>query len=138
MDAFQYRPIFNNMDAVIVNGNHFKAKQQIVVIDPKKEDSLQRKLDRLTDVQLILLTEGLNEPFNFLKENISNINEIPILKITDLKEFGIFLKNKLNAAVPPINGLVLAGGKSQRMGKDKGLLNYHGISQRQYMAKYIK
>lgn len=29
-------------------------------------------------------------------------------------------------------GLVLSGGKSTRMGKDKGLLNYHGIPQRDY------
>lgn len=29
-------------------------------------------------------------------------------------------------------GLVLAGGKSSRMGRDKGSLNYHGVSQREY------
>jgi molybdopterin-guanine dinucleotide biosynthesis protein A len=29
-------------------------------------------------------------------------------------------------------GLVLSGGKSTRMGKDKGLLNYHGTPQRDY------
>ncbi len=137
LDAFQYRPFFNNMDAVIVNGNHYKAKQQIVVIDPKKEDSLKRKLGRLTDVQLILLTDGINEPYDFLKENIPEINKIPVLKITDINEITIFFKNKLNAAAPPINGLVLAGGKSQRMGKDKGLLNYHGVPQRQFMANLV-
>ena len=137
LDFFQYRPFFNNMDAVIVNGNHFKAKQQIVVIDKKKEDSLKRKLDRLTDVQLILLTEGINESYDFLKENIADINKIPVLKINEINEIVYFLKNKLNAAVPPINGLVLAGGKSQRMGKDKGMLNYHGMPQRQYMAELL-
>ena len=64
---WQFRPMFNEMDLVLVNGNHFTAQKQVVVIDPKKEDSLHRKLDRLTDVQLILLTDPAVQPFGFLK-----------------------------------------------------------------------
>ncbi len=137
MDAFQFRPIFNGMDAVVVNGNHFTAKHQIVVIDPKKEDSLKRKLDRLTDVQLFLLADGMERPYGFLKENIEGFDEIPILQLTDIEGVVSFLKEKMNAAVPPVNGLVLAGGKSVRMGKDKGLLDFHGMPQRQYMATLL-
>lgn len=37
-------------------------------------------------------------------------------------------------SVAPLNGLVLAGGKSVRMGRDKGLLRWHGVEQRYYMA----
>ena len=137
MNVFQYRPFFNNMDAVIVNGNHFKVKHQIVVIDPKKEESLNRKLDRLTDVQLILLAEGMDRPYGFLKNHIDNINEIPVLNFSDIEGVIRFFKNKLNASVPSVNGLVLAGGKSQRMGRDKGLINYHGVPQREFAAKLL-
>ncbi len=42
----------------------------------------------------------------------------------------------------PIFGLILAGGKSSRMGFDKGLINYHGKPQREYLfhllAKHCK
>lgn len=34
-------------------------------------------------------------------------------------------------------GLVLSGGKSTRMGKDKGLIKYHGIPQRDYMYNLL-
>lgn len=34
---------------------------------------------------------------------------------------------------PKIYGLVLAGGKSTRMGKDKGMISYHGMPQREYL-----
>lgn len=37
-----------------------------------------------------------------------------------------------------IYGLVLSGGKSTRMGEDKGLIPYHGIPQRDYLYQLLK
>lgn len=39
--------------------------------------------------------------------------------------------------VPLINGLVLAGGKSQRMGTAKDLINWHGKQQRYFAADIL-
>lgn len=38
---------------------------------------------------------------------------------------------------PKLFGLVLSGGKSTRMGNDKGLIAYHGIPQREYSYQLL-
>ena len=61
LEKFDYPLLFNDHDLVLVNGNHFKAHAQVVVVHPKKLDSLQRKLERLSNVKLILMAEGMDE-----------------------------------------------------------------------------
>ena len=136
-DSYQYRQFFNEQDLVIVNGNHFTAKAQIVVLDPKKEKSLSKKIDRLTNVQLLLQKE--NTPvYEFLKEAIPNWKSIPIYKINETKKMAEFFLNKMQASTPPLSGIVLAGGKSRRMGIDKSMINYHGKPQREHLYELME
>src|SRR5437763_14549345 len=54
-NAFQKRALLNDCDIVLVNGNHFTASKQSMVLDPSK--SWQHTLDKLTDGQLSLLKD---------------------------------------------------------------------------------
>lgn len=44
----------------------------------------------------------------------------------------------MTTSATKIYGLVLAGGKSMRMGEDKGLIQWHGIPQRNYTAQLLE
>src|SRR4051794_37470035 len=119
LDKFQYHQLFNEADLILVNGNHKEAVKQIVVIDKVKEASLQKRISQLTNVQLILLTNSANEIFEFVKEAIPNWQQLPILNLHETNDIISFFEKQMEKSVPALNGLVLAGGKSVRMGYDK-------------------
>lgn len=128
--SFQRQLFFNDPDLILVNGNHFPSTTQVVVIDPLK--NLEKKIGQLTDVQLILLKEkDVVIPDNI--KNLRGFNHIPIIAYDDINEIAAFIKKFLSDNNPPLNGLVLAGGQSSRMQKDKGNLHYHGVNQRKYL-----
>lgn len=54
---FEFRRLFNEIDVLLVNGNHHASAQQIVFIDESKKASLQKRLSQLTDVQLFIFKE---------------------------------------------------------------------------------
>lgn len=131
--VYQQRACLNQADVILVNGNHHEASRQIVVIDPNKEASLLKRSSQLTRVDLVLLTEGVTAPFVWLTE-LSGNEQVSVLHISDIPEIIAVITGELERAVPPLKGLVLTGGRSERMGTDKGAINWHGIPQREYVA----
>ncbi len=136
VSPFQFRSLFNEMDIVLINGNHFKGNRQLVVLDTKKFDSLSRKLDRLKhiDAFISLDTEGGGMP-DFLQQHIKQWSDIPVFNIHDTDVLASFLLSKIS--IPPINALILVGGKSSRMGQDKSHINYHGKPQWAFLSEML-
>ena len=135
LTSFQFRALLNDADVALVNGNHFEAKRQIVVLDPKKMESLSRKLDRLTAVDLFLRVGETAMP-DFLKNHLPNWAAVPVFDISETDKIADFLVSKIQA--PPLKGLVLVGGKSKRMGSDKAFLDYHGKPQYAITADILR
>jgi molybdopterin-guanine dinucleotide biosynthesis protein A len=137
-NAFKLRETFAGADLVIANGNHHQAKAQVVIIYENKRSSLQKRVEQLTNVQMILLADNAEDVFDFIKEAVPNWKELPVYRMDETVKIITFFKDKLQAAKPKLNGLVLAGGKSERMGFDKGSVNWHGKEQRYFMADMLK
>jgi len=133
-----FRQQFNEADLVLVNGNHQQAKAQVVIIYENKRASLQKRLEQLSNVELILLAENVDDVFDFILEALPNFQEIPLYRLDETDKIISFFKAKLEQARPVLNGLVLAGGKSERMGFDKGAVSWFGKEQRYYMADILK
>ncbi|GAB4495875.1 MAG: hypothetical protein OHK0019_26230 [Saprospiraceae bacterium] len=128
-NAWEQRVWMNEMDIVLVNGNHFEASRQILALDSRKLDSLSRKLNRLTQVDL-LLTKSDDPNFmtpsgipEFLKEHLPGWQNIPVLDVAEEEQIASFLEK--NIRIAPLKTLILAGGKSTRMGQDKFAIAYH-------------
>lgn len=47
------------------------------------------------------------------------------------------MENFITNTVPQLNGLILCGGKSSRMGRKKEEIHYHGKSQRQHLSELL-
>jgi molybdopterin-guanine dinucleotide biosynthesis protein A len=138
LDKFQYHQLFNEADLVLVNGNHHEANKQVVVIDKVKEASLKKRISQLTNLQLILLTENSDEMFGFVKEAVPNWQRLPVFNLNETGNIISFFEKQLGQSVSALNGLVLAGGKSVRMGYDKSSIQWHGKEQRYYIADLLK
>ncbi|AHM58986.1 bifunctional molybdopterin-guanine dinucleotide biosynthesis protein MobB/MobA [Flammeovirgaceae bacterium 311] len=138
LNQFQFRQLFSEMDLVLVNGNHQQAKAQVVMIDSRKKASLQKRLEQLTNVELFILAEGEQEVFSFVQEAIPHWQQLPLLHVGETEKIVRFFSERLQQAKPKLNGMVLAGGRSQRMGHDKGAIGWHGQEQRYYMADLLK
>ncbi len=135
-DSYRLRPLLEQARLTLVNGNHFTAQQQVVVLDPRKFDSLSRKLDRLTQVRLLISTAEAPRPPHWLRPHLPK--GIPTVADTDTAALLAFFRDELQRTTPPLWGLVLAGGKSTRMGEDKSLIAYHGKPQRAYLFELLQ
>jgi len=118
-------------DLVLINGNHHAGAHQMLICNPEKTDSVMRRKENICNVILILLTDECSEvPEVFLK--LPNAANAPRLHVNDTKAIAHFLQNYFPIPAPAM--LILAGGKSSRMGINKSLLNYHGMSQIEYLV----
>ena len=138
INKFEQRLQFAQYDFVFINGNHYAGSKQIVFLDPEKEASINKRIDQISDVQFFVKLLKDIEPFQSLKDKFPNWEEIPQYELTDSKNITNHISKLIEETIPKINGLVLVGGKSTRMGVDKSQLNYFGKPQKEHVKELLE
>lgn len=129
---------FSTYDLLLINGNHYQGNQQIVVLDKDKEASIIKRIDQITDIKFLINAQKDLKIFDCLKTKFLDIKKLPVYQIEDIDSIVNHIDALIIEAIPPLNGLVLVGGKSTRMGTDKSLLNFHGKPQRDFILDNLK
>lgn len=138
LNKFNARIQLAKYDLTCINGNHYQGEKQILILDNEKEASVKKRLHQLTDVKLVVKMNSESQYFDFLEEAIPNIKELPCCFIDEIDQITNQIDQLIINEIPNVQGLVLAGGQSTRMGTDKGLLEYHGVSQREYLYNILQ
>ena len=135
-NTYNAKGMFTDLDILFINGNHFQGNQQIVIIDETRLVKLEQRLEQLDNIKMILLNSSDTSVPDFVTNKLGE-NDVIIANIDDLVTISATIKQITNENRPPLYGLVLSGGRSLRMGQDKGAINYHGKAQREYEADLL-
>jgi hypothetical protein len=130
VNKFNQRVQFSQYDFIFINGNHYQGAKQILILDNEKEASVLKRLDQLNNIQFVVKLNNDSRFFDFLIEKNPQIKNLRCYKINEIDKISKHVENLIKEKIAPIQGLVLAGGKSVRMGQDKGTLQFYGKNQR--------
>lgn len=131
-DFIQRRTLFDNCEFVLVEGWKSSPLPRLMMLDA--DAAITRDLAP-PKAGPILAWVGASS---------SRPAELPgdalYLQRDNIEELGALVLRHMMAplARTPIHGLVLAGGRSTRMGRDKATLNYHGQSQLAHAVSLVK
>ena len=118
LSSYQQNFLQLEQDFSIVEGNKSSPLKKIVLLDAKKE--ILRKIEE----------EEINGVIAYIGTDKSLTLKKPFFNRDDIDSIAQFVLDQFTPA--PLCGLVLAGGKSSRMGKNKASLEYKkGVSQLQ-------
>ncbi|WP_299063090.1 NTP transferase domain-containing protein [uncultured Polaribacter sp.] len=138
VNKFEQRLQFAQYDYVFINGNHYQGAKQILILDEAKEASVLKRLSQLDNIQFIIKLNSETEIFDFLVEKYPNIKNKICYSIGEVDKIAKHINNLIHEKIAPIKGLVLVGGESTRMGKDKSELNYFGKPQKEYAKELLE
>jgi molybdopterin-guanine dinucleotide biosynthesis protein A len=124
--------VLQEFDGALVNGNHHAASNQIIFVNLEKEKSLIKRSAELTNVLAVVLPHGMTEVPAFVQPFLQPETKIFRMKEEVLEFVSIYFIS------PPLKALILLGGKSSRMGEEKGLIQYHEKSQAEHLVSMLE
>ncbi|MEK7431907.1 MAG: molybdopterin-guanine dinucleotide biosynthesis protein B [Cyanobacteriota bacterium] len=131
IDFLQQKTIMLEYDWVFIEGYKNSTAKKILFINSEEINNYNNIEEDFKNI-IAFIGEDESKPTN-LNTNKPYFNRNEIEKIAD------FIKNTMEdeGKKIPLYGLVLSGGYSTRMSKDKSTLNYHGKPQYQITADLL-
>lgn len=124
INSFSYKQYLIDNDFVLVEGHKLSKLPKLVFLSDEIIEMYQN--NELFEVKGFITSE----------DSFSFETDLPIFHRDDVEAIFNFVLNQFQCA--PLKILILAGGKSQRMGEDKGKLNYHGDFQTKSLFHLLK
>lgn len=137
LTKFNTRIQLSQYDLVCVNGNHFQAEKQVLILDNQKEASVLKRLDQLDNIQFVIKMNEDSSYFDFLIDKFPTIKNLKCYMIDDVEAISTHINRLIEEEIPLVQALILTGGKSTRMGIDKSMLEYHGQPQSEYLYEQL-
>jgi len=138
INEYNERIRFSNYDLLFINGNHYIGAKQILILDNEKKTSVLKRLDQLDRIQFVVKLNEDSQYFDFLVEKYPTIKNLKCYLIEEVDSIAGHIENLIQEKIAPVRGLVLAGGKSSRMGTNKTELNYHGKPQLEHAVDLLQ
>ncbi|MFM7731764.1 MAG: NTP transferase domain-containing protein, partial [Flavobacteriales bacterium] len=136
LDRYPTQAALFGYDLILVNGNHHAARQQIVVCNEEKSNSLRKRSKELTHVAAIVLNDD-GKLTDTVRELLPNADQLPHFHPQRLDELAAWMAHEI-VQTPELHALILTGGKSSRMGRDKALITYHSQPQFLHLTELLK
>lgn len=129
---FLERTAFVDMDVVFVEGFKDSLMQKILVLAATAESDAMLEKYRQGELKEVIAVVGCDE--------ISPTNRHPYFQRDDVAGIANFLKSTWQHEIntTPLKALILGGGKSTRMGEDKGALEYFGKTQVAHLQEMLQ
>lgn len=121
------KELFKDCSMVLVEGHKYSDHRKFLFLDHEGLAEKEYLAGKITNV-IGTISIG---------STVHKILNLPAFHRDDVKGIASYLSGRIQESVS-LNGLVLAGGKSSRMGHDKALINYHGMPQANYLMETLK